>query len=62
MPVEAPANRVVSIEELFHKGLVHDRDAAFLLVFIVAKIAAAQWNTHDIEISGAAFDRDRDRQ
>jgi hypothetical protein len=41
MPVEAPADRVLPIEELFRERLVHDCDTAFLLVFVVAKIAAA---------------------
>ena len=40
MPVEAPADRVLSVEELFRERLVHDRNAAFLLVFVIAKIAA----------------------
>src|SRR5215510_6658000 len=62
MPVEAPADRVPPIEELFRERLVHNRDAAFLLVFVVAKIAAAQWNAHHIEVTGAALDWDRDRQ
>ena len=62
MPVEAPANRVPSIKELFRKRLVHDRDAAFLLVFVIAKITAAQRNAHHIEVTRAALDRDRDRQ
>ena len=41
MPVETPSDRVPSIEEFFRERLVYDRDAAFLRVFVIAKIAAA---------------------
>ena len=40
MPVEASPDRVPSIEKLFRERLVHDRQAAFLLVFVVTKITA----------------------
>src|SRR6266581_2950547 len=62
MPVETPSDRVLPIEEFFRERLVYDRDAAFLLVFVIAKIAAAKRNAHHIEVAGAALDRDRDRQ
>src|SRR4029077_13048792 len=62
MPVESPADRVLSIEEFFRERLVHDREAASLLVFVVAKIPAAERNTHHIEVPRAALDWDRNRQ
>src|SRR5262249_59456076 len=62
MPVKTTPDRVLTIEELFRERLVHYRDAAFLLVFVVAKVTAAQRNAHHFEITGPALDWDRDRQ
>ena len=62
MPVEAPADRILSVEEFFRERFIHDRNAAFLFVFVITKVTAAQRNTHHIEVTGTTLDRDRDRQ
>src|SRR4051794_5716423 len=55
MPVEAAANRVGAVEEFLRESLVYDRDAAFFLVFVITKVAAAQGHSHDVEVSRSAF-------
>src|SRR5262245_10776034 len=62
MPNEPAASRLLSVGELFCERLVHDSEAAFLLVVVIAEIAAAQWNAHHIEVTRASLDWNRDRQ
>ena len=40
MEVKTPADRVLAVEELLRERLVHDRNAAFFLVFILADLVA----------------------
>src|SRR5262245_1068547 len=62
MPVEASSDRVLPVQELLDECLVYDCNTAFLLVFVITKVAAPERNAHHIEIPGAAIDRNGDRQ